>query len=530
MVLTGMVKKQNSGTLLLRAARKEKLPLLAVVATSFDDVSALDCILSWLVSRYDALECLLPGNKDWTLQHLSRTMQCLCSSDLILALEKAFRLFDCRNPLLHYFKFHCSCLLYKYADAKRYLRYFTKLCRKSEYGGSVETALHDSIVHQSKELLPWKLGGASWVMEVAIALLDKLVARAPSDFERGKILEIVVNCKLSTSRYIAMLKTFQLLQAANQPGSLIYEPPETILKVLVEHKHYQFAQRFAKQQQLDCSFVILRQAQDLVAEYKSRGVWSDFSQRLRAWEHIQRLFLESQNQNCFVFGSFFLQQDRLLARLHADAVRDEEEEVAQEITKTVTVERQQLLSLAGGWLHKHSHFLSQREVASSEGGSSLDSDSTAIQHLIAPTASEDSVGSSNAGSVQLSRVRLLLQRIEICQLLLTIGANLEALCLVTESLTSVPDDTSSLLPVSLRECPLLVQQLVEGLLRNSNLKTARLLCQEFAYIDKVTQNLFFFLRRLFLVLVLAVCVVNYNLLSHFFWRDGFTCLLLLCSM
>ncbi|XP_024514946.1 spatacsin [Selaginella moellendorffii] len=370
--------RKTPGADLIQKAKSMRWPLLAVVASCFNDVSPLTCVAAWLEvtaeretngvgaalasnvgyavdatnavyhthhrlpvytrinakrrrllssqNEDDFIESCQPMQPtqilqagDGTQESLAKMVATLCEKQLFIPLLKAFELFLPSSPLLHFIRFLRAFSQMRLSEASAHLADFSAFLKEEIHSRGGRS-------------------GTTWISKAAIAGANAILAACPSAYEKRCMLQLLAAADFGDGGVAAMgyRKLYWKIQLADpslrqgrQSGTQVDDlDDDALLKDLEASGQWEDARSWARQ--LDLSnqgnsgavhHVTEMQAEAMVAEWKEL-LWDVPEQRAALWRHCQALFTK-HSYPPLKAGMFFLkhaediEQHGLPAELHA---------------------------------------------------------------------------------------------------------------------------------------------------------------------------------------------------------------------
>jgi hypothetical protein len=116
-----------------------------------------------------------------------------------------------------------------------------------------------------------RIGNFDWTKEMVHLLLNQLLEAAPTDFERCKLLKILVERRFG-EQFAHRWSTFQLVQRMGIKADL-NAPPEEIVALLLEMNLFDEARRYSTENGLDLNRVTIQEILSLMEQYRRACLW-----------------------------------------------------------------------------------------------------------------------------------------------------------------------------------------------------------------------------------------------------------------
>jgi len=195
-------------------------------------------------------------------------------------LQRAFRLFDPNNIFgKYYLPAHMVCVLHvstgllavAVLSNRKFLRVTLQAFMQSRFAdadrlfGAFQTAMADA------NTPPFRVGTREWVNELVHSLLNQMLEAAPTDFERCKLLKMLVERKFS-DQFAHRWSTFQLVQRLGIKADL-NAPPEEIVALLLDINLFDEARSYSAENGLDLNRVTIQEILSLMEQYRRACLW-----------------------------------------------------------------------------------------------------------------------------------------------------------------------------------------------------------------------------------------------------------------
>lgn len=361
-------KMASPGRCLLVLAIQRQRPLLAVLATCYQDVNLTEACCAWLyascpkqlkyidfmmqVGQATASGSAVPSSassqatlsspplpslgsatggaradrfqvpwKKWSLEDLSFIIMALCQSQTHGTLLEAFRLFDPSNPFVKFLMFQDAFLQFKYASAKEHLVSFVHhLTKAAEESTSSHQRVISPVPDQSKDATtvmsasPVKgrpLSHSSTIVQFGDATWTKQVACDVVSAMLGQCptpyeRRCLVESVVEAGLDDRYIKYLRTLQIVDDSALdvPITSKPQVIIDLLMEKRLFNEARELAKEYSLSLHPLTLREVESHVSEFQESYLWDMEFTRMALWEQCHRIFVNHQCEPLMA-GDFF---------------------------------------------------------------------------------------------------------------------------------------------------------------------------------------------------------------------------------
>ncbi|XP_040602104.1 spatacsin isoform X2 [Mesocricetus auratus] len=326
---------------LLTEAVKQRAPILSVLASCFQEASAVPCLCVWIVTSVgdrvaaEAMEHIQASVEDhpWSLDDLSIIWRTVLTRQKSHTLIRGFRLFIKDSPLLLIMEMYELCMFFKnYEKAKVKLVEFQK---------SLETL--DTAATRVLPIIP-----ATWMKDQVCFLLKLMLQQCQTQYELGKTLQLLVGTEHLFSDGPDVHKLCVLSQilkdtpiAINPEVITSYSAENfqhecrSILEKLKADGQFAVATRVAELAALPADSLVIDQLTQEMKTLKHTQQWPLKHARIDFWKKCHETFKKNSISNRAA-SSFFSSQVPVVSEHPAEQDRLEE--------------RHLLLLLVGHWL------------------------------------------------------------------------------------------------------------------------------------------------------------------------------------
>ncbi|XP_072050240.1 spatacsin-like [Amphiura filiformis] len=325
-------------------------PILALIASCYQDAHIVDCLAIWLLTSMSNQSAAskvtehMPSLQwhSWTLLELREVITAAVQTGDVTLLVKGFFTFDPECTLNHLLSF-CECFIVKknFPLARKHLKEFhTDMlkCRRQESLKNIQDPNPGRIQ-----------GELEWCQETACQIVELMFAMCQTNWDIAKLLQLLSDRDFSliVSRpepnYNKLHKICQLLEDTTIQLDIMTllktkvihfkKECQKVVEILQKEKMFAKAKEFSELCGLPRDQVVVYQLQCELAETKKSRVWLIVSGRIKFWRSCHSTFKKNQVQGRAAH-QFFMSQVSDTATLT--------------LQETVT-----LLTYAHQWLAKH---------------------------------------------------------------------------------------------------------------------------------------------------------------------------------
>ncbi|XP_060709188.1 spatacsin [Hemiscyllium ocellatum] len=337
---------------LLSEAVRHSAPVLSVLAACFQETDVLQCLCVWIImTSDDAIVSEVTKHindsieyHEWNLHDLSLMWKVLLERRKSKQLVRGFQLFQKHCPWVYMLEMYELCTEHKnYQESKLRLQEFQKclLTLKAEDSASTDIPVQ-------------------WMESQADLLLKLMIQQCPTQYELGKLLQILadVDCGLKISEdfgldFRKLSRLSQLLQDTSisiDPSLLVDCSTGTlqnvcgqILDQLQKKGLFALARQVADLAQLPVDHLVVHEVTQELQNLKQSGQWQRKETRINFWKKCHDCFKNYLISNV-VASEFFLAQVNempVIKSLLPSSFKDQSLNIQ---------ERCLLLTMAGHWL------------------------------------------------------------------------------------------------------------------------------------------------------------------------------------
>ncbi|XP_059495149.1 spatacsin isoform X2 [Stegostoma tigrinum] len=337
---------------LLSEAVRHGAPVLSVLAACFQETDVLQCLCVWVIMTSDdatVSEATKHINDsieyhEWNLHDLSLMWKVLLERRKIKQLVRGFQLFQKDCPWVYMLEMYELCTEHKnYQESKLKLQEFQKCLPNLKAADSAGTDIP-----------------VQWMESQAGMLLKLMIQQCPTQYELGKLLQILadVNCALKITEdfgldFRKLSRLSQLLQdtpISIDPSLLVDYSTGTlqnvcgkILDQLQKKGLLALARQVADLGQLPVDHLVVHEVTQELQNLKQCGQWQRKETRINFWKKCHECFKNYLISNV-VASEFFLTQANEIPIIKPQLPPSFKEQ-------SVNIqERCLLLTIAGHWM------------------------------------------------------------------------------------------------------------------------------------------------------------------------------------